>query len=91
MNTLDKIELPPLPDNEHSYNSGTFAPLWGKAKMQDYALTAIEATLKRFKQELEKWYEEATVEYQKTRDPYHEGKGDAFDIAIQIVERRLKK
>ena len=86
MNTHD-IELPPLPKPPQHAGHRIFA----YHQMRDYSRDAIEADRKRIKQELEKWYEEMAVEHQKTRDPYYEGKGDAFDIAIQIVEGRLKK
>ena len=83
MNTHD-IELP------QGYAERPF-DYWGELYTEGQVRAAIEADRKRIKQELEKWYEKMAVEYQKTRDPYYEGKGDAFDIAIQIVEGRLKK
>ena len=58
--------------------------------MRDYARANVEADRQRLKLELEKWYEEAAVEYQKTGDPYYDGKEDAFDLAIQILERKMK-
>ncbi|MDB5975124.1 MAG: hypothetical protein JWR07_1884 [Nevskia sp.] len=41
------IELPPLPDADHSYNSGIFAPLWGEKRMREYALLAVAAQVEK--------------------------------------------
>lgn len=98
MNTHDiDIELPqlhrpqvPLIDADIDLMDIRRLADWCEKTAKEYARAAVEADRQRLKLELEKWYEEAAVEYQKTGDPYFDGKEDAFDLAIQIVDGRKK-